>query len=61
VAVTAAWSLAAVSSPFSAISLLTARFTGLPPTTTGTRWNGGYALVALALLTGWLALIARSA
>ncbi|MDI5934447.1 hypothetical protein [Halomonas kalidii] len=52
------WALALMSSPMTASMLILSRFTGVPSTRIGYRWNGAFLCTAIPLLAGWF-LLAR--
>tara|TARA_R110002012_G_scaffold272741_1_gene458490 strand:+ start:14085 stop:15470 length:1386 start_codon:yes stop_codon:yes gene_type:complete len=47
------WALALMSSPMTASMLILSRFTGLPATRIGYRWNGRFLIAAIPLLALW--------
>lgn len=47
------WALALMSSPMTASMLILSRFTGVPATRIGYRWNGRFLIVAIPLLALW--------
>lgn len=61
VALAGAWALTANTSPFTAALLGIAQMTGNDPGRIGRRWNGGYALVGLLLLSAWIGIVAQLA
>ena len=58
-AITAGWSLAGASSPFTATTLLIGSFAGRSALHVGLRWNGLYTLVTAVVLSHWVALAAQ--
>lgn len=55
-AIAAGWAMSGATSPFTATTLLIGSFGHVSAPHVGLRWNGGYLLVAGALLTGWVLL-----
>lgn len=49
------WALALMSSPMTASMLILSRFTGLPATQIGYRWNGRFLVASIPLLAVWFA------
>ena len=47
------WALALMSSPMTASMLILSRFTGVPATRIGYRWNGRFLVAAIPLLALW--------
>ena len=47
------WALALMSSPMTASMLILSRFTGVPATRIGYRWNGRFLIAAIPLLALW--------
>ncbi|HSP30753.1 MAG TPA: hypothetical protein VLO13_01895, partial [Halomonas sp.] len=47
------WALALMSSPMTASMLILSRFTGVPATRIGYRWNGRFLLASIPLLATW--------
>ena len=47
------WALALTSSPMTASMLILSRFTGIPATRIGYRWNGRFLIVAIPMLALW--------
>lgn len=47
------WALALMSSPMTASMLILSRFTGVPSTRIGYRWNGRFLLASIPLLAAW--------
>jgi hypothetical protein len=47
------WALALMSSPMTASMLILSRFTGVPTTQIGYRWNGRFLITAIPLLALW--------
>lgn len=58
IALTGGWAISGNTSPFTASVLLVGRLGGVKARHAGTGWNGLYALVAGAALTGWVLLAA---
>jgi len=54
VALMSAWSLAMISSPFTAAMMVLAQLTGRSPYTLAWRWDGLFFLLLLPLISGWL-------
>ena len=54
VAITAGWALGGISSPFTATTLLIGSFGNVSARHVGLRWNGGYMLCLLVLLSAWV-------
>ncbi|SFU88033.1 hypothetical protein [Halomonas korlensis] len=52
------WALALMSSPMTASMLILSRFTGVPSTRIGYRWNGAFLCMSIPLLASWF-LLAR--
>ncbi len=57
-AITAGWAISGASSPFTATTLLIGHMGGVSATHVGLRWNGLYTLLAMLILSGWVALYA---
>ncbi|WP_235042351.1 hypothetical protein [Vreelandella profundi] len=49
------WALALMSSPMTASMLILSRFTGVPATQIGYRWNGRFLIASIPLLAAWFA------
>ncbi|CAM3586793.1 MULTISPECIES: hypothetical protein [Halomonas] len=49
------WALALMSSPMTASMLILSRFTGVPATQIGYRWNGRFLVASIPLLAAWFA------
>lgn len=49
------WALALMSSPMTASMLILSRFTGVPATRIGYRWNGRFLIASIPLLAAWFA------
>jgi len=47
------WALALMSSPMTASMLILSRFTGVPATRIGYRWNGRFLVASIPLLAAW--------
>jgi hypothetical protein len=47
------WALALMSSPMTASMLILSRFTGVPATQIGYRWNGRFLIASIPLLAAW--------
>lgn len=47
------WALALMSSPMTASMLILSRFTGVPATCIGYRWNGRFLVASIPLLAAW--------
>lgn len=47
------WALALMSSPMTASMLILSRFTGVPATRIGYRWNGRFLVTSIPLLAAW--------
>lgn len=47
------WALALISSPMTASMLILSRFTGVPATRIGYRWNGRFLVASIPLLAAW--------
>ncbi|MEF2070827.1 hypothetical protein [Consotaella aegiceratis] len=58
VAITAGWSLSAVTSPFTATVLLIGRLGGVTPLRVGWGWNGSFIALAGVALSAWVILVA---
>ncbi len=57
-AITAGWAISGASSPFTATTLLIGHMGGVSATHVGLRWNGLYTLLAMLILSGWVAVYA---
>ena len=57
-AMTSGWALSGATSPYTATTLLTASFGGVSARHVGLVWNGGFALTAGVLLSGWVLIAA---
>lgn len=57
VALMSAWSLAMISSPFTAAMMVLAQLTGRSPYTLAWRWDGLFFLLLLPLISAWLFLV----
>ncbi|MFK7889338.1 MAG: hypothetical protein AB8B63_00870 [Granulosicoccus sp.] len=58
VAMTSGWAMTGATSPFTASTLLMANFGQVSGRYAGLVWNGGYALLCGALLSGWICVVA---
>jgi hypothetical protein len=59
VALSGAWAITSVSSPFGAATMLVGQMTQVGAFTAGTRWNGGFAAVGFLFITVLTALVAH--
>ena len=56
-AITAGWAISGASSPFTATTLMVGHFGGVSARHVGLGWNGLFTLLAMTLLSGWVALL----
>ena len=57
VAITGGWALSGATSPYTASTLLIARYGGVSATHVGLKWNGAYALTCGLILSAWVMVV----